>query len=218
MMREPNQEIDMIPIEQITGLVLAGGRGMRMGQVNKGLQLFKDEAMVAHVIRRLTPQVAHLMINVNQDIDQYAQFSDKLITDLVPNYAGPLAGLHAGLSQCTTPFLATVPCDSPFIPSNLVEKLAVGLNREQAQIAIVVTPDNERSNIEESKRWQQQPVFCLLRSDLTLDLENFLKNGGRKVSDWYSDLKMVEVAFENCTDFRNINTKEELTQFATESA
>ncbi len=208
----------MIPIEQITGLVLAGGRGMRMGKVNKGLQLFKNEAMVAHVIRRLKPQVAHLLINVNQDLDQYAQFSDNLITDLIPDFAGPLAGLHAGLSQCRTPFLATVPCDSPFIPSNLIEKLALALRREQAQIAIVVTPDNERINIEESKQWQQQPVFCLLRTDLTLILEEFLKNGGRKVSEWYKDLKIVEVAFENSSNFRNINTKEELAQLAAESA
>ncbi len=208
--------IKMIPNEQITGLILAGGRGMRMGQVNKGLQTFKNEAMVAHVVRRLSPQVTQLMINVNQDTDQYAQFSDYLVGDVIPDYAGPLAGIHAGLSRCTTDFLVTAPCDSPFLPLNLVEKLAKVLAQEQAQIAVVITAEAETVSQEPGTRWQQQPVFCLLRTDLKSNLETFLNNGGRKVSDWYQDLKIVEVEFDNSADFRNINTREELMQFATD--
>lgn len=188
-----------------------------MGQVNKGLQTFKNEAMVAHVVRRLNPQVTQLMINVNQDADQYAQFSDCLVSDVIPDYAGPLAGVHAGLSHCTTDFLVTAPCDSPFLPLNLVEKLAKALAQKQAQIAVVITAEAETISKEPGTRWQQQPVFCLLRTDLKPHLEKFLKHGGRKVSDWYQDLKIVEVAFDNNSDFRNINTREELIHFATDA-
>lgn len=203
----------MIPIEQISGLILAGGRGSRMGHVNKGLQTFKNEAMVSHVVRRLAPQVGQLMINVNQDGDQYAPFSDHLIADILPNYAGPLAGVHAGLNYCKSDFMVTAPCDSPFLPLDLVQKLATALEQTNAQLAVVITADIDAHH-EHSLRWQQQPVFCLLKTNLKSHLEAFLKNGGRKVSDWYRELSVVEVAFEQSTDFRNINTKEELILFA----
>lgn len=207
----------MIRIEEITGLVLAGGRGMRMGQVNKGLQLLKTEPMVAHVLRRLRPQVGQVVINVNQDLERYAQFSCPLVCDLIPDYAGPLAGLHAGLSICTTPYMVTAPCDSPFLPHNLVEHLAAALTREQAQLAVAITVAAEKKIQDDqhptTAKWQQQAVFCLLKTDIQSDLDLFLKRGGRKVSDWYADLKMVEVAFDNAADFRNINTCAELAEY-----
>jgi molybdopterin-guanine dinucleotide biosynthesis protein A len=197
-----------IPTKDITGLVLAGGRGMRMGQVNKGLQLLNAEPMVAHVLRRLGPQVSQVIINVNQDLEHYAQFSCPLVSDVIPNYAGPLAGIHAGLSICTTPYVAITPCDSPFLPLNLVEQLADALTREHAQIALAITKETQGNTAE----WQQQPVFCLMRVDLQSHLEAFLKSGGRKVSDWYADLKITEVAFQDASDFRNINTRAELAE------
>lgn len=203
----------MIPIEQISGLILAGGRGTRMGYVNKGLQTFKNEAMVAHVARRLAPQVGQLMINVNQDIDQYAQFSDHLIADILPDYAGPLAGIHAGFNYCKSELMVTAPCDCPFLPLDLVDNLASALEQTNAQLAVVITTDSEGDG-DHRPRWQQQPVFCLLKTNLKSHLEAFLKNGGRKVSDWYRELSVVEVAFEHSADFRNINTKEELILFS----
>lgn len=201
----------MIPIEQISGLILAGGRGMRMGQVNKGLQNFQGEAMVSHVLRRLSPQVSQVSINVNQDTDQYKSFNCSLIPDVIPDYAGPLAGLHAGLLQCSTPYLVTAPCDSPFLPLDLVERLSQALDQQQAQLAVALTPENLHGSV----RWQQQPVFCLAKADLAQNLENFLQSGGRKVSDWYTHLHVVEVAFEDILSFRNINTRAELEQYNT---
>lgn len=211
----------MIRIEEITGLVLAGGRGMRMGQVNKGLQLLGTEPMVAHVLRRLRPQVSQVVINANQDLERYAEFSCPLVCDLIPDYAGPLAGLHAGLSICTTPYIVTAPCDSPFLPDNLVEHLAAALTREQAQLAVAITvaPENQFQDAQyrTTAKWQQQAVFCLLKTDIQSHLDLFLKRGGRKVSDWYTDLKIVEVAFENAADFRNINTCAELAETTLDS-
>lgn len=204
---------NMIPLEQISGLILAGGRGIRMGQVNKGLQNFKGEPMVSHVLRRLSPQVSQISINVNQDTNQYKSFNCPLIPDVIPDYAGPLAGLHAGLLKCSTPYLVTAPCDSPFLPLDLVERLAHALDQHQAQLAIALTPENLQGII----RWQQQPVFCLVKSDLAQNLENFLQNGGRKVSDWYAHLHVVEVVFEDILSFRNINTRAELEQYNTAS-
>lgn len=196
----------MIEKEQITGLILAGGRGMRMGQVNKGLQLLDTEPMVAHVLRRLSPQVGAMIINANQDLALYAQFCPSVFADSFSGYAGPLAGLHCGLSHCTTPYLISVPCDSPFLPEDLVSRLAMAIEAQDAQIAVVVTVEEYDGKI----RTQAQPVFSLVRSDLLPHLENFLQSGGRKVSDWYASLKVVEVAFEDVASFRNINTLAEL--------
>ncbi|MFZ6820232.1 molybdenum cofactor guanylyltransferase MobA [Undibacterium sp. Ji22W] len=201
----------MIPKEQISGLILAGGRGMRMGQVNKGLQNFQGGMMVSHVLHRLSPQVAQVSINVNQDADQYKLFNCPLIADAIPDYAGPLAGLHAGLLQCSTPYLVTAPCDSPFLPLDLVKRLAHALDQQKGQLAVAVTPENLHGNIV----WQQQPVFCLVQASLTNDLERFLLKGGRKISDWYAHLQVVEVTFDDALSFRNINTRDELEQYNT---
>lgn len=200
---------NIIPIEQISGLILAGGRGMRMGQVNKGLQNFQGEPMVSHVLRRLSPQVSQVSINVNQDAEQYTVYHCPLIPDAIPDYAGPLAGLHAGLLSCTTEYLVTAPCDSPFLPLDLVKRLAYALLQTQAQLAVAVTPEDSGGKL----IWQQQPVFCLIRSDLAQNLETFLLNGGRKVSNWYAHLKVTEVRFDDVLSFRNINTRAELEQY-----
>lgn len=196
----------MISKDQISGLILAGGRGMRMGGVNKGLQILRNEPMVAHVLRRLAPQLGQISINANQDLDLYEQFGCPVISDVFSGYAGPLAGLHAGLTSCSTAYLATVPCDSPFLPTDLIMKLAQSMQNEQAQLAVAVTPASPG----EERHWQQQPVFCLVKSELKSHLASFLSQGGRKVSDWYADLHIVEVPFTDIADFRNINTRAEL--------
>jgi molybdopterin-guanine dinucleotide biosynthesis protein A len=196
----------MILPKQITGLILAGGRGTRMGQVQKGLQLLHGEPMLNHVLRRLQPQVGELIINANQDRELYAAYGHPLVTDQISGYAGPLAGLHAGLLQCETPYLVSAPCDCPFLPENLVEKLVQALIENNAQLAVVTAIDSES----EPAQMRVQPIFSLMETGLALHLQSFLENGGRKVTAWYANLRVVEVPFEDAASFRNINTLAEL--------
>lgn len=188
--------------EQITGLILAGGRGTRMGSVNKGLQPFRGSTMVEHVLARLAPQVGAVAINANSDLESYAAFGLPVLPDVTPGFAGPLAGLEAGLRACQTEYLLTAPCDAPFLPQDLAARLFEALETQQADVAVAVT--------QEGKRRQQQPVFCLVRRALLPYLEAFLQDGGRKVDGWYADMKVAEVLFPDADAFRNINTQEEL--------
>jgi len=184
---------------EITGIVLAGGMGRRMGGVDKGLVELDGKPMVAHVLARLSPQVDAVLINANQNAERYAAFGLPVLADAVGGFAGPLAGLHAGMSAATTPFVATVPCDSPFLPLDLVARLSKGLVAMDAQLAVARTFD------------QPHPVFALVRRDVLPHLASFLHGGGRKIDAWYATLRIVEVAFDDCADaFRNINTADEL--------
>ena len=184
---------------EITGIVLAGGMGRRMGGVDKGLVELDGKPMVAHVLARLSPQVDAVLINANQNAERYAAFGLPVLADAVGGFAGPLAGLHAGMSAATTPFVATVPCDSPFLPLDLVARLSKGLVGMDAQLAVARTFD------------QPHPVFALVRRDVLPHLASFLHGGGRKIDAWYATLRIVEVAFDDCADaFRNINTADEL--------
>ncbi|WP_306476332.1 molybdenum cofactor guanylyltransferase MobA [Methyloversatilis sp.] len=183
----------------ITGLVLAGGLGRRMGGIDKGLQAFRGEPMVAQVIRRFAPQVDALIVNANQNIERYAAFGHPVVPDVITGYAGPLAGLHAGLHACRTPLLVTSPCDSPFLPLDLVARLHEALERDGADLAVARTGE------------QSHPVFSLVRRHVLPGLTDFLDGGGRKVDLWYSALKVVEVSFDDQPDaFANINTLNEL--------
>ena len=183
----------------ITGLVLAGGLGRRMGGIDKGLQAFRGEPMVAQVIRRFAPQVDALIVNANQNIERYAAFGHPVVPDVITGYAGPLAGLHAGLHACRTPLLVTSPCDSPFLPLDLVARLHEALERDGADLAVARTGA------------QSHPVFSLVRRHVLPGLTDFLDGGGRKVDLWYSALKVVEVSFDDQPDaFANINTLNEL--------
>lgn len=196
----------MIPSEQITGLILAGGRGMRMGQVQKGLQLLGGRSMISHVLGQLQKQVGPIMINANQDITLYTELGHPVIQDAIEGYAGPLAGIHAGLLQCKTPYLVSAPCDSPFLPNDLVKKMSLALIDNHAQLAVVTALDTES----EPAQLRAQPVFSLMESTLASHLQKFLESGGRKVSSWYASLRVVEVVFEDAECFRNINTQAEL--------
>ena len=195
----------MIGREAITGLILAGGLGRRMsadGQgVDKGLQPFRGRPMVAHAIDRLGPQVGHLLINANRNLEQYRALGHPVVSDAIAGFAGPLAGLHSGLRACGTPYLVTAPCDSPFLPSDLVERLAAALLREGAQIAVARTAG------------QPHPVFMLADCAVLPALEAFLAGGGRKIDAWYSALRTVEVDFDDDSAFLNINTRAELDRF-----
>lgn len=187
----------------ITGLVLAGGQGRRMGGVDKGLALLDGHPMVEWVLQRFAPQVDHVLINANQNLERYAAFGHPVIADAIGGFAGPLAGLHAGLSACRTPLLATTPCDSPFLPLDLVSRLAAALHQGDAQLAVAKTGP------------QAHPVFCLTRREVLQSLTDFLAGGGRKIDAWYAALKVVEVGFDDEeAAFANINTRDELSAFS----
>lgn len=185
--------------ERITGLVLAGGLGRRMGGVDKGLSLLDGEPLVEHIIRRLAPQVGQLIINANQNHDIYAGFGYPVVGDRIEGHAGPLAGLEAGLAACTTPYLLTVPCDSPFLPADLVSRLAACLTAHKASIAVARTGE------------QLHPVFSLIRSDELPELQAFINAGGRRMEAWLRRLCWAPCPFDDCPEaFANINTPDEL--------
>ncbi len=186
---------------RITGLILAGGQGRRMGIVDKGLQLLRGKPMVQWVLERLAPQVDEVLINANQNLDAYAGFGHLVVPDDIGGFAGPLAGLHRGLSSATHDLIATVPCDSPFLPLDLIERLHAALHEQQADLAVARTGD------------QPHPVFCLTRKSVLPGLTAFLASGGRKIDAWYSALRVAEVRFDDEAEaFSNINTAEELRQ------
>jgi molybdopterin molybdotransferase len=188
--------------ESISGLILAGGRGTRMGHVDKGLQPFGGTTMVAHVLARLEPQVATVAINANRNIDTYAACGVPVWPDDTPDYAGPLAGLQAGLRRCATTYLLTAPCDSPFLPADLAERLLDGLRAQDADLAVAVTEENGRRQV--------HPVFCLLKASLEPVLSAYLDGGGRRMDGWYPQIRVTEVLFDDADAFRNINTLDEL--------
>ena len=193
--------------DSISGLLLAGGRGTRMGHVDKGLQPFGGSTMAAQVLARLAPQVATLAINANRNLDTYAAFGLPVWPDDTPGYAGPLAGLEAGLRRCSTPYLLTAPCDSPFLPADLAARLYEGLQAADADLAVAVTEENGLR--------QPHPVFCLLKTGLAPVLSDYLAAGGRRMDGWYPRIKVAEVLFEDADAFRNINTLDELTRLDT---
>lgn len=183
----------------ISGIVLAGGLGRRMGGVDKGLMDFLGKPMVAHVINRLQPQVDEILINANREIERYAAFGHTVIEDDIAGFAGPLAGLHKGMSVAKHPYVLTVPCDSPLLPMNLANRLMHALIQHDADLAVAKTG------------MQAHPVFCLCRKALLPNLESFLQQGGRKIDTWYGALEVVEVSFnDNPQAFSNVNTPEEL--------
>ena len=187
--------------QDVTGVVLAGGLGRRMGGVDKGLAELDGRPMVAWVVERLHPQVEHLIINANQNGDRYGALGHPVVPDRVEGFAGPLAGLHAGLTAATTALVVTAPCDSPFLPEDLVERLRTALDTSDAQLAAARTFD------------QPHPVFSLVRRDVAEHLAAFLAGGGRKIDRWYGELRTVEVDFsDQAAAFSNINTPEELAQ------
>ena len=190
-----------MPDSRVSGVVLAGGQGSRMGGVDKGLQPFRGKPMVAHVVERLAPQVDELLINANRNPGDYARFGHRVIADEIPGFAGPLAGFERGLAHASGELVVTVPCDSPFLPADLVARLRAGLESGGAQLAVARTGE------------QEHPVFCLMRREVLASLQRFLGSGQRKIDRWYAALAVVEVTFDDEPDaFLNINTREELAQ------
>ena len=188
----------------VTGVILAGGRGSRMGSVDKGLKPLRGKPMVQWVAERFAPQVAEVLIHANQNIDKYQTLGYKVIPDAIGGFAGPLAGLHRGLSEASHDLVATAPCDSPFLPTDLILRLHAAMEKAGADLTVAKTGD------------QPHPVFCLCRKSVLASLTQFLDSGGRKIDAWYARLKVVEVLFDDqASAFSNINTEEELRAFET---
>ena len=191
-----------IDIDEITGLVLAGGRGSRMGGVDKGLQNHLGLPLALHALLRLGPQVGAVMINANRNLGAYESMGVPVWPDAQLDYPGPLAGFLAGLEHCETPYLVTVPCDTPNFPTDLVARLAAALQAEGAEIAIAATP--------EGGRLQPQPVFCLMQATLLESLVAFTHAGHRKIDAWTGQHRCAVVVFEEAEAFFNANTPDEL--------
>ena len=187
----------------ITGLILAGGRGSRMGGVDKGLQNFQGAPLALHALMRLAPQVGAVMLNANRNLSAYEALEVPVVPDTTPDFAGPLAGMLTGLENCETPWMVTVPCDSPLFPLDLVERLAQAAVQAGAELAMATAPEADGQR-------RPQPVFCLMHIDCLDSLVTFLNGGGRKIDQWTATRRSVMVDFDDAREFRNANTLEEL--------
>ncbi|MFN7086132.1 MAG: molybdenum cofactor guanylyltransferase MobA [Burkholderiales bacterium] len=188
--------------DKATGVILAGGQGRRMGGVDKGLKLLHGKPMVQWVIERFSPQVDEVLINANQNLEAYARFGYRVIPDQIDGFAGPLAGLQRGLAEARHDLVATVPCDSPFLPADLIARLRAALEQRDAEVAVAKTGN------------QPHPVFCLCRKRVLPGLTAFLAGGGRKIDAWYATLRVAEVPFDDeAAAFSNINTQQDLDAF-----
>lgn len=197
----------MLAREDVTGVVLAGGRGTRMGGADKGLQNFNGMALALQAVMRLGPQVAEVMVNANRNLSAYESFGVPVWPDAQADFAGPLSGFLAGLEHCETPWLVTVPCDSPRFPLDLVQRLGEAALDQDAEIAMA-------SAAEEDGTLRTQPVFCLLQVGLLESLVRFLQGGGRKIDQWTAQHRVAVVPFDRPEDdpraFFNANTLDEL--------
>lgn len=203
----PAPPLSAIPIAALTGLVLAGGRGQRMGGVDKGLQRLQGKPLAAHVLARLAPQVGALAISANRNREVYAElgapWQAAVIADTLPDYPGPLAGLLAGLRAARTEWLLSTPCDSPWLPADLGARLA---EAARAQGTLVATASTANAAGEVSLH----PVFALVHTSLADDLAASLGAGERKVRAWYARHTAAEVAFADERAFYNVNSLQEL--------
>ena len=193
---------------KLGAVVLAGGQGSRMNGVDKGLQLLQGQSLVMHAVQRLQAQslaVASIAINANRHLNDYQALGFDVWPDAQADFAGPLAGFLVGMTHCPHPYLLTVPCDTPFFPLNLAERLVLALQNQRADIAMATAPEDDGV-------LRRQPVFCVLKVTLKESLHNFLGEGGRKIGAWTALHHTVEVPFEDPLAFRNLNTLEDCQQ------
>jgi molybdopterin-guanine dinucleotide biosynthesis protein A len=193
-----------IPLQDISGIVLAGGRGSRMGGVDKGLQNHRGISLALHALLRLQPQVGNVMINANRNLGAYEAMGAPVWPDSLPDFPGPLAGLLTGLERCETPYLVSVPCDTPNFPADLVARLGAALIQADAEIAMAAAP--------EEGVLRTQPVFCLLKTELLGSLMHYMQSGQRKIDRWTAQHRCSVVEFDDPQAFFNANTLAELQQ------
>jgi molybdopterin-guanine dinucleotide biosynthesis protein A len=182
----------------VSGVVLAGGLGRRMGGADKGLVMLDGQPLVAHVLARLVPQVDEILISANRNLERYRAFGHRVLEDRITGFAGPLAGLHAGLSAASHELVLSVPCDVPALPADLAARLARGMEAEGAEAAVARAGG------------RLHPVFCLCRRELRHGLETFLAGGGRRFRDWLESVDCTVVDFDDPECFGNINTPKDL--------
>ena len=192
---------------QITGVVLAGGRGTRMGGLDKGMQLYGGLPLAQHSLRRLQTQVCTVLLNANRNLEQYRRFDVPVVTDTIADFAGPLAGFIAAMEICRTPYLVTVPCDTPQFPLDLVARMVQALADASADIAMASALEVAADG---TPAWHRQPVFCLLKTSLLPGLRAFVAEGGRKIGAWTAQQHTVHVAFDEPGAFANANTLAQL--------
>ena len=196
----------------ITGLILAGGRGSRMGGIDKGLQNFHGLPLALQTLMRLQLQslpLQEVLINANRNLSAYESLGVPVWPDSIDGFAGPLAGFLTGLERCETPLLLTVPCDTPLFPLDLVERLYTAMAMQDADMAMAAAPEADGTV-------RPQPVFCLLKIELLESLVKFTQNGGRKIDAWTGQHRCTIVPFDLSGDstraFANANTLAELQQ------
>lgn len=188
-----------VPHLSVTTVILAGGRGIRIGG-DKGLQTLHGKALIDWVVEAVNGNSDEVLINANNAQERYAHFGYSVIADQMPDWPGPLAGLQAALSCARTDYVMTVPCDTPFLPADLITRLqdAQKLNASEAAVAVV--------------EGYRQPTVALYKKSVLPKLNAYLGSGGRKVNDWLDTLRLSEVVFDNVADFDNINSVEDLTR------
>ena len=185
----------------ITGVILAGGEARRMGGRDKGLVEVAGRPMIEYVLESLRPQVSSVLINANRNDEFYARYGVPVIADALSGFNGPLAGMASGMRVADTPMIITVPCDSPFVPGDLVTRLAGA--KQDASAEIAVADNGER----------MQPVFALLDTSLLGSVEGFLARGERKIDRWFAEHRCTSVDFSDRPEtFINVNTPEEVTR------
>ncbi|WP_108444478.1 molybdenum cofactor guanylyltransferase MobA [Halomonas denitrificans] len=190
----------MITREALTGMILAGGQGRRMGGRDKGLEPFAGRPLVAHVRERLAGRVAEVLINANRNVERYRPLADRVVSDAEGGYQGPLMGIYSGLKAASTPWLIVTPCDTPALPLDLVERLVAGIGEKEGEHDIAVAFDGERLH----------PVVALIRTSLADDLAAALAEGERKIDRWYARHVWCRVHVSDCPDaFANLNTDDE---------
>lgn len=194
----------MLPVDQISALILAGGRGSRLGGQDKGLIDLMGQPMIAHVLSVLRTQVHMVLVSANRHIEEYQALGTPVVKDRLSDYQGPLAGIEAGLTVCPTPYLAIFPCDAPCLDRALLPMLYEEMERTNTDIVYALSRQGERL--------YPEPTFALIRADMLSSLRRFLDAGNRKLLDWYQQADYAEVLFEDLRCFANANTDLDLVQ------
>ena len=186
-------------LDNITGIILAGGQARRMNGQDKGLVQLNKKPMIEYVLDAIKPQVGTIIINANRNRTIYEAYGFPVVADQIEGYCGPLAGMASGIQAANTPFIVTAPCDSPLIPDNLVQKLFSILQNEDAEICTA------------HANGRLQPVFTLLKTELLPSMLEFLNNGERKIDKWFEKHRLSIADFSGQPDtFINVNSAEEL--------
>lgn len=184
--------------DNITAVILAGGRGSRLGGQDKGLLEFAGRPIIEHILEAISPQAGAVIINANRNLQHYSKYGQPVISDKMADYQGPLAGFAAALAASSTDYILTIPCDGPFVPADLIARMSRAMLDQHAELA--VAHDGQR----------MQPVYALIPRTLESSLQQFLDSGDRKIDRWYALHTTALADFSDVADtFFNINTDDD---------